>query len=213
MKNITAYLDFVSPYAYLAFVHLPQALVGLSYSVTYRPVFLGALLKAHGQKAPAAIESKREWIYRQALWHADKLDIPMQMPSAHPFNVLPLLRLAVAVRGDGTMNRYVATQVLRHTWAGGGDALDAGRMAELEAALPDRVLDPQGDEVKALLRTNSESAVAAGVFGVPSFDVDGQLFWGFDGLPLLRAYLEGDAWFSSAQWREANKLPYGISLG
>ena len=49
MKHITFYLDFISPYAYLAFKALPQSLLGLSYSVTYKPVFLGGLLK-HYQK-------------------------------------------------------------------------------------------------------------------------------------------------------------------
>ena len=48
MKHITFYLDFISPYAYLAFEALPEALQGLSYSVAYKPVFLGGLLKHTG---------------------------------------------------------------------------------------------------------------------------------------------------------------------
>ena len=44
MKHVDFYLDFISPYAYLAFEHLPQALEGLSYSVAYKPILLGALL-------------------------------------------------------------------------------------------------------------------------------------------------------------------------
>ena len=53
---------------------------------------------------------------------------------------------------------------------------------------------------KALLRANTEAAQAAGVFGVPAFAVDGKVFWGLDALPMLRAYLEGDAWFSGPDW-------------
>ena len=53
MKHIDFYLDFISPYAYLAFEQLPQALQGLSYSVSYQPVLLGALLQRHGQRGPA----------------------------------------------------------------------------------------------------------------------------------------------------------------
>ena len=52
MKTITFYLDFVSPYAWLAFERLPDALEGLSYSVDYRPVLLGALLQRHGNLGP-----------------------------------------------------------------------------------------------------------------------------------------------------------------
>ena len=65
MKHITFYLDFISPYAYLAFEKLPEALMGNSYSVTYQPVLLAALLKQHGQLGPAEIAPKRDWTYRQ----------------------------------------------------------------------------------------------------------------------------------------------------
>jgi 2-hydroxychromene-2-carboxylate isomerase len=68
MKHIDFYLDFVSPYAYLAFEQLPETLEGLSCSVSYRPVLLGALFKHHGHVAPVAVPSKREWIYRHVLW-------------------------------------------------------------------------------------------------------------------------------------------------
>ena len=60
MKQIVFHLDFISPYAYLAFEHLPQALEGLSCHVVYRPVLLGALLKHHGQLGPAEVPAKRD---------------------------------------------------------------------------------------------------------------------------------------------------------
>ena len=65
MKRITFYLDFISPYAYLAFEQLPQALQGLSYAVDYQPVLFAGLLKHHGQLGPAEIAGKRDWTYRQ----------------------------------------------------------------------------------------------------------------------------------------------------
>src|SRR6476646_5400396 len=68
MKHITCYIDFISPYAHLAFEKLPQALQGLSYSVDYRPVLFAAFLKANGQLGPAEIRGKRDWTYRQVLW-------------------------------------------------------------------------------------------------------------------------------------------------
>lgn len=55
MKHITFYLDFVSPYAWLAYERLPDALEGLSYSVSYKPVLLGALLQQHANPGPAGI--------------------------------------------------------------------------------------------------------------------------------------------------------------
>ena len=72
MKHITFYLDFISPYAYLAFEQLPEALLGLSYSVTYKPLLFAGLLKHHGQLGPAEIAPKRDWTYRQVLWLAQR---------------------------------------------------------------------------------------------------------------------------------------------
>ena len=88
MKHVTFYLDFISPYAYLAFERLPEALEGLSYSVAYKPLLLGAVLRHHGQLGPAEIPSKREWTYRQVLWLGHVHGIPIEMPASHPYNPL-----------------------------------------------------------------------------------------------------------------------------
>jgi 2-hydroxychromene-2-carboxylate isomerase len=206
MKHITCYLDFISPYAYLAFEHLPEALKGLSYSVSYRPVLFAAMLKHHGQLGPAEIPAKRAWTYRQVLWTAHAHGIPMQLPAAHPFNPLALLRLALACGEGGMANRYVCETIFRHVWRGGADAIAPQRLAELQAVLqPPR--DPASEAVKAELKANTEAAIAAGVFGVPTFAVDGKLFWGFDALAMLRASIDGNAWFSGPEWDVVAALP------
>jgi 2-hydroxychromene-2-carboxylate isomerase len=206
MKHITFHFDFISPYAYLAFEKLPEALKGLSYGVDYRPVLFAAFLKQHGQLGPAEIAPKRDWTYRQVLWAARSNGIPMQMPAAHPFNPLALLRLAIACGDKGLVNRQVAETVLRHVWRGGADALDAARLDALKQSLqPKR--DPAGDEVKSELKANTDAALARGLFGVPTMEVDDKLFWGFDALPMLRAYLEGDDWIGGDEWNAVAKLP------
>ena len=93
------------------------------------------------------------------------------------------------------------------------DALDPARLAALAEALAEQVRpgqDVNSDGPKALLRANTEDAQAAGVFGVPAFGVDGKLFWGLDGLPMLRAYLDGDAWFDGPAWDAVSQLPSGL---
>jgi 2-hydroxychromene-2-carboxylate isomerase len=208
MKRITFHFDVISPYAYLAFEKLPEALKGLSYEVEYRPVLFAAFLKHHGQLGPAEIAPKRDWTYRQVLWLAHAHGVPLEMPAAHPFNPLPLLRLALACGQGGRVNRYVAETVLRHVWRGGADAADPARIAELRALLqPAR--DPGSDEVKAELKDNTDAAIAGGLFGVPTCEVDGKLFWGFDGLPMLRAYLQDDDWFASGAWEQAAAVATG----
>ena len=209
MKHVTFYLDFISPYAYLAFERLPQALQGLSYRVDYRPVLFAGFLKHHKQLGPAEIPPKRDWTYRQILWLAHSHGIPMDLPASHPFNPLALLRLALACGEAGLVNRYVAETVFRHVWRGGAEAADVARTEQLRAAL-EPARDPASDEVKAELKSNTEAAIARGLFGVPTFELDGKLFWGFDALPMLRACMEGDAWFTSGAWEAAAQPRGGV---
>ena len=211
MKHITFYLDFISPYAYLAFEKLPEALMGLSYTVRYKPVLLGALLQHHGQLGPAEIASKREWTYRHVEWLGQHEQVELQMPAVHPFNPLPLLRLSLACAqvNPGEPNRHVCETLFHHVWRGGADVLDAVRLQALDASLPTHA-DPQSEAVKTQLKQQTDEAIAAGVFGVPAFSVDDKLFWGFDALPMLRDYLMGDAWFDGSAWTRVVKIPAGL---
>ena len=208
MKHLTFYLDFISPYAYLAFEKLPQALMGHSVSVSYKPILFAALLKHHGQLGPAEMPGKRDWTYRQVLWQAQTQDVDLQMPTSHPFNPLSLLRLALACSPQGTPNRYVCETVFKHVWQGGAPADDPERLQQLTQLLaPQRLVG--SDEVKAQLKANTEEALALGVFGVPTIQVDDKLFWGFDALPMLTAYLNNDPWFD-AQWDAPASVAQGV---
>lgn len=209
MKHIDFYLDFISPYAYLAFEELPQALQGCSYTVRYKPLLFAALLKHHGQLGPAEIAAKRDWTYRQVLWRAHQRALPMQMPAAHPFNPLGLLRLAIATDTQGWPNRYVCETLFKHVWTGGLDAADPARLHQITQQLSP-VRDPNADTVKAQLKQHADEAIALGVFGVPSYVVDGKVFWGHDALPMLRAYLEGAPWFDGSEWEAVRTLPAGV---
>jgi len=210
MKQITFFLDFISPYAYLAFKALPEALEGLSYGVRYQPVFLGGLLKHSKALGPAEVLGKREWVYRQAQWLAQAHGVRLDMPAAHPFNPLGLLRLAVASDPNGLPNRYVCETLFRHVWEGGQDAADVGRLQALTTELaPAR--DPNSDEVREQLKAHTEAAIVQGVFGVPSYAVDGKVFWGLDALPMLRDYLVAGAWFFDTAWDDAAHIPSGLS--
>ena len=238
MKHITFYLDFISPYAYLAFEKLPEVLMGHSYSVTYKPILFAALLKHHGQLGPAEIAPKREWTYRQVQWLAHSHGVALQLPAAHPFNPLGLLRLAVAcgvdtglhsgmdisAAGDdlapdeidspvlhvGSPSRFVTETLFRHVWQGGADAASPERLAQVtEKLAPER--DVNSAQVKAQLKANTEGAISLGLFGVPTLTVDDKNFWGLDALPMLRDYLNGDVWFDGPSWQAASRLPVGVA--
>jgi len=212
MKFIDFWFDPISPYAYLAFERMPEVFEGLTYSVTYRPVLFGALLKHWSHKGPAEIEPKRAWTYRQVLWIAHRHGIEMQMPAQHPFNPLALLRLleACASPPSGTPNRHACRSVLHHVWQGGGDANEASRLAALTTQLAPR-LNPAGDAVKQALRDATAQAIDAGLFGVPTLVVDGLAFWGLDALEMVATYLRGDPWFAAGGgWHQAGAPRPGV---
>jgi len=185
VKRIVFWFDPVSPFAYLAFERLPQELVGVSYSVNYRPVLFAGLLKHWGQKGPAEIEPKRAWTFAHVQWLAHRHGIALQTPAQHPFNPLTLLRLALACAAPGDLpNRRVVEAVMRHVWCGGADANDPARLAALAAELAPR-RDAGADEVKLELRASTDAAIACGVFGVPTMVFNGELFWGGDRIDML----------------------------
>ena len=94
MKTVYWYFDYISPFAYLQSHRLEDF---TEYAlVRCKPVLFGALLAHHGHKGPAEIAAKRGWTYEHALWLAQRNNVPMRLPAAHPFNPLPLLRLAIA---------------------------------------------------------------------------------------------------------------------
>jgi 2-hydroxychromene-2-carboxylate isomerase len=211
VKTLRFWFDPISPYAYLAFEHLPQALEGCSYVVEYRPVLFAGLLGHWGQKGPAEIEPKRAWTFRQVAWAAHQLGIEISVPAQHPFNPLALLRLALASAPvSGLPNRRVVELLMRHVWHGGGaDANDAERLQSLrQAVAPQR--DPAGEAAKAELRAHTHAAIECGVFGVPTIELDGRLFWGLDALAMVRAALRGDAWFDGPAWDAAGTTPPGL---
>lgn len=219
LRDIAFFYDPISPYAYLAFERLPEALVGHSVLVRYKPVLFAALLKAHGQLGPAEIPGKRDWTYRQVSWLGHHHGVPLEMPANHPFNPLPLLRLGLAcasAEAPGETSRFVAEQLFHHVWHGGLDASDPQRLAALQALLQAHMAErarpwpaPDSDEVKQRLRSNTDEALALGLFGVPAMVVEGRVFWGQDALPMLRAYLDGDAWFD-AHWDAVAQRPEGV---
>ena len=211
MKAIDFWFDPVSPYAYLAFEHLPEALVGLSYSVSYRPIVFGALLEHHDHKGPAEIEPKRAWTFRHVHWLAQREGIALDTPLRHPFNPIALSRLAWATAPEGmTPNRFACEAVLRHVWQGGADAADAERLRVLhEHIQPSQ--EPTAAPVKQRLRAATDQAIARGVFGVPTFGIDDKLFWGFDALDMAAAYVRGHAWFDAPHWDREGAPRAGVA--
>jgi 2-hydroxychromene-2-carboxylate isomerase len=199
------YFDFVSPFSYLQCERLqPHAA-----SVHPRPVLFAAILDALGQRGPAEIPAKRIFTYRHVVWQAKAMGIALRFPHAHPFNPLPLLRLAHAC--DCRMEAI--TKIFRFVWRDGRLPDLPIEWSELVAdlGLPDasaRINDP---EVKDALRRETDRAIARGVFGVPTLAVDGELFWGVDATDMALAYARAGNRYDDPEYARVAALPSGAT--
>jgi 2-hydroxychromene-2-carboxylate isomerase len=202
MRTATWYFDSISPYAYLhlmRFGELPKDL-----SIVYKPVLFAGLLNHWGQKGPAEITPKRRWTYRSCQFWADSQGIPFKFPAAHPFNSLHCQRLILACGSTADAVR----RVFEHVWTTGGDPNDETAFAELARSLGVADLAAlAAPQVKDTLRRNTEEAAAAGVFGVPSFVMNGEIFWGNDSIEFFNAWLADPSLLESAEMRRIDALP------
>jgi 2-hydroxychromene-2-carboxylate isomerase len=203
------YFDVISPFAYLHFHALKPLRSRLE--IEYAPVLFAGLLQHWGQLGPAEIPAKRRYIYRHCAWTARRRGLPFKVPSRHPFNPLPALRL-IAALGAG---EAVVEVVHGFIFGEGGDIGEPAQWAELCARLgvDDADARVQAPQVKQRVIDNTQAAIAEGVFGVPTVLCGGQLFWGDDSLPLLAQFLDAPALFDSAEMRRIDGLPMGAVRG
>jgi 2-hydroxychromene-2-carboxylate isomerase len=193
----TWYFDVISPFAYLALGEIEQ--LAQRITVTYRPILFAALLEHWKHLGPAEIPPKRVHTYRLCLFEAQRRGIPFRLPPSHPFNPLKPLRLLTALDAAPHAVRIVMDRIWR-------DGLDLSIEENWQATCAAIGLDSakaaslvEAAETKAKLRANTDAAVEAGLFGVPTLRIGGELFWGADALPMARAYLENPEMFNSGE--------------
>jgi 2-hydroxychromene-2-carboxylate isomerase len=199
------YFDFVSPFAYLQSEQLGT--LGPRVSVRYRPVLFAGLLAANGQKGPAEIPAKRTFTYRFCLWQAQRLGIRLRFPPEHPFNPLPLLRLAVACDSSAE----AVHRIFRFVWRDGRLPDLPIEWAELVALLGAEDADARvaSAEVKDELRRNTDEALARGVFGVPTLAVGSELFWGADATAMAADFIAAGCRFPDPEYARVDAIPVG----
>jgi 2-hydroxychromene-2-carboxylate isomerase len=201
MRSALWYFDFVSPFAYICLHRLKE--LPQDVKIEYRPVLFAGLLGHWGQKGPAEIAAKRRYTYRWCNWWAKRLGIPFRFPAGHPFNPLQHLRLSIACGSAPEAVRRIFGSV----WTGSDGATNPIAFAALARALGADPMQLGAEEIKDALRRNTEQAAARGVFGVPTFEVDGELFWGADSIEFLNAFLADPSVLRNDEVRRLDALP------
>jgi len=195
---VRVYFDFVSPYSYLALTRLHDLGPELRVRWQPRPVVYGVLLDEHGLVGPVETSAKRRYTLYDVQRCAALLGVPLIGPPAHPFRSLEALRTVCAL-GDRTTDSSsamdLAVALSRACWGEGRDLTD---VAVIRAGVEDLGLDTTDLEertrapaVKDRLRRYTDDALERGVFGVPTFELEGELFWGQDRRSHLEARLDG----------------------
>lgn len=207
MGRVEFYYDLVSPYSYLAYGRVARLCGDLGAGLELRPVLLGAVHKAVGIRAPIEVEAKARYHMEDIRRWAGHYGLPMKFPRPFPFRTLKTMRAAVYVRELGLLEDFTREAFALY-WEEGGapggrsERDEDGPVAEVArraGADPGEVLTgASAPRAKAALREATEEAVGRGVFGAPTFFVDGAMFWGNDRLRFVEAALGGQGFGGAA---------------
>jgi len=197
VQQVTCYFDPVSPYAWLALRELERIDAAAGAPVRLVPVLFAGLLNAHGNIGPAELPAKRAYVFRDVLREAARRGLQFAGPPGHPFNPLTALRMCTALTDEG-QRRTLAVALAAACWEAGVDISDASEVVRVadDAGLDGAALltAAASAAVKHALAAATAQAVADGVFGVPTFRVEGDhgLFWGADRIEALLWRLGGN---------------------
>lgn len=190
--QIDFYFDFLSPYSYLAWCTLRQIKFEQKATFNYYPVVLSQVIGHYQTKGPSEIEPKREYLFKDCLRKAHQFAIPFTVPAKLPFNSLYALRLCLGSIAKEKQFSFIDA-FFRAAWEEGKDLGETTVVEEILLRLGQdkSFLDyATSSEARKELKANVQKALGAGAFGVPTFVINGELFWGQDSIPYLEAYLE-----------------------
>lgn len=188
MKKVEFFFDIGSPYSYLAFHRLLQ----LKANIIWRPMLLGGVFQATGNRSPVETPAKRAYSSRDMQLFAKLYGVTFKMPTVFPINTLPFMRGATGylMKNEAAFLPYV-TAIYTAMFETARDMSDVSTILSEKGLNPDDFTAYINDaEVKAALKTTTEEAVARGVFGAPTFFVGDEMFFGQDRLIFIEPLIK-----------------------
>lgn len=196
--EVDFYFDVVSSASYLAYTQLPGIARRAGARIVWKPMLLGAVLQATGNRGPASVKAKARWMEADMHRWAKRYGVPFQRNPDFPINSMTLMRGAVGMlaAGEDVFLKYTDC-VMKAMW---GRGLNLGIREQLVSVLEEAGFDMErfdrmvaDPEVKAALKRNSDEAVERGAFGAPTFFVGNEMFWGQDRLNFVEEALRNGA--------------------
>lgn len=189
--QIDFYFDFLSPYSYLAWTWVREQ----SHTFNLHPVIIASIVSHYETKGPAQIKPKRNFLFKDLLRYSKIHNIPFTTPAQLPFNSLYALRLALpSVSAEN--QKAVIDAIFRAGWERG---LDIGNddvlknvLSKAQLSVEELFLRMQAREARVDLKKSIENALQREVFGVPTFFVGEEMFWGNDSIKYLELFLKGE---------------------
>lgn len=186
-RRVEFFFDVGSPYSYLAWHALPAVAAAAGARIIWRPVLLGAVIKATGNHSPFEVSAKMRWVEEDLKRCAQALGAPFVLNPHFPVNTLSAMRIATGLqaRRPADFPNYLAA-AFKALWVDGRDLAAPEELATVLTRAgfdaPELLALAADPEVKDLLRGATEVAITRGVFGAPTFFVGEQMFWGQDRL-------------------------------
>lgn len=193
-KSVDFYFDFGSPAAYLAWTQLPKLCAETGAALAYKPMLLGGVFQATGNRAPISVPLKGSYLFEDLGRYAQRYGVALKYNPHFPVNTITLMRIAAGLqmRADPRFDAYVQA-MFEAMWAQAKNLGDPATVAEVLAAAgvpADDLMALAADPaVKEQLRADTEAAVVRGIFGAPTMFVGEKMYWGQDRLDFVREAL------------------------
>ncbi len=183
-KKVQFYFDTVSPFSYLAWHTIHKRIVEVNNAeIEYCPVFLTRILKSHNIIPPISIPARRQYNRQDVQRFAKKYGIVLKMPPKMPFLSLYSLKFFLAIEKSIEQKKFMS-RIMQAIWAEQKDGANSTVIQQIatEIGLDAKKLARKAIsvETKKKLDQNNTEAIRKGVFGVPSFCVEKELFFGND---------------------------------
>ena len=186
-KTVTFCFDFGSPYSYLAYNYL-SPIKDAGAQIELKPVLLGGIFKATGNQPPATVQKKGEYMFKDIQRWSKKLNVSFKMNPYFPILTVPHMRGAILAQKKNILEDYMRS-MFDSMWLKGLNLNDQEILTQVAS---ESGIDPNdfaegisSDEIKNELKENTQFAIDKGAFGVPTYFLEDEMFWGIDSIKFL----------------------------